>query len=111
MSIIEFRLDVYHHFPPDNTLLRAIANLEQHMSKQDDAINALQTAFDGFKTDISASLDNISADEANILAQLNALDGLSPANQAKVDQIVADMGALATKTKGIADSIPDVPSA
>lgn len=123
------RIDVFHHLaadvPKDSSLaqiLAGILKLEKQMSKQDDSINALKSAFDGFKADvgatmtsISGSLDNIVADEAAQTAKLDALDGLSPANQAVVDDVIAGMQAtsasltaVSEKAKGVADSIPDV---
>lgn len=102
----------FEHGGEDSKLLRQILKelgvLGEKMSKQDDSIKVLSDAFEGFKTDVSASLDNIAADEAGILAKLNALDGLTPENQAKVDSIVADFAVMSAKVKTLADSIPDV---
>ena len=113
MSVV-LHIDVTHHIlfesSPDSRLARileGVLKLENQMSKQDDSITALAAAFETIKGNMSTSLDNISADEAAILAKLNGLDDLTPANQAKVDSITADFTTLAAKTQAIADSIPD----
>lgn len=107
------RIDIYHHFCDTDSgiakLLAGFTQLEKALMKQDEAIQTLKTAFESFKADVNASLDNIAADETAILAKLGTLGDLTPANQEVIDSIVADMGALATKTKALADSIPDAP--
>jgi len=66
---------------------------------------------------VSAALDNIAADEKNLAkqitdlqAQLSAAGTLSAADQAALDSVATAAAAMAAKTQGIADAVPDLPA-
>lgn len=75
-----------------------------------DFVQAVQTAFDTVNT----NLDNIVADEANLLAEIQAFkdrgDSLSPEAQAALDSLVTNAQSLVSRTKSAADSVPDAPA-
>ncbi len=83
------------------------------MSKFDDFVTA-STAANGA---LSAALDNIVADEANVLQQLQDLKNqvgqgtgtLTPAQEASLDAAITQLNASVTKAQSIASSIPDLP--
>jgi uncharacterized coiled-coil protein SlyX len=129
-----FRIDVYHHFPEklaDDSkvllILQRLVDLETHMSKQDDAIDAAVAAANEKFTAIGSSLDtmaaaqtNIAADEAKILAELKTVptSDLTPENQAKLNGVISGLAALADRSAAqatafqtLADSLPDAPVA
>jgi len=107
------KIDVYHHivFGGQNSslILDAVEKLEKHLMTQDEAVAAFKAAADAQLTALDTALDNIAADEKAILDKLKTLGGLSPANQAILDQAVADLTNRVAKTKALADSIPDTP--
>lgn len=83
------------------------------MSAISDFAAATQASF----TAISASLDNISADEAalakmitDLQAQILASGTLSPEDTAALAAVTDAANSLAAKTKGIADAVPDAPA-
>jgi|ERR1035437_1437263 hypothetical protein len=84
------------------------------MSKITDFQATVQTQFDA----IGVSLDNISADEANLAKQITDLQTqianggstLTSADQAALDLVVSNATSLAAKTKTTADNVPDLPS-
>jgi hypothetical protein len=87
--------------------------IEKIMSKITDFSTVVQAQFDA----VTSSLDNIVSDEANLAKQISDLQAqiaaggstLTPEDQAALDTLAANAMALATKTKGIADSVPDLP--
>jgi hypothetical protein len=87
---------------------------EQIMSKITDFQTAVQASFDA----VTTSLDNIVTDEANLAKQISDLQAqiaaggstLTPVDQAALDTLAANATALAAKTKGIADAVPDLPT-
>lgn len=89
-----------------------LQKLEDHMSLQDDKIDAFVTQQNATNAATATALDNIAADEAKLQADLaaaiaGAAGDLSTANMAKL-QAVADAGAAQTaKIQAIADAIPD----
>jgi hypothetical protein len=84
------------------------------MSKITDFATAANTAF----TTISASLDNIVSDEANLAKQITDLknqlassgSNLTAEDQAALDAVVVSATTLATKTATIAEAVPDLPA-
>ena len=84
------------------------------MSKLTDFAATVQTQFDA----VNVSLDNIVADEANLAKQISDLtaqiaaggSNLTTEDQTALDKVNANATALATKTKAIADAVPDLPS-
>jgi SMC interacting uncharacterized protein involved in chromosome segregation len=94
----------------------ALASLEEHMSKVDDKITAFVTSVNDSFTQLGTSLDNISADEANLAKQIADLQAqiandpnsdLSPESQAKLDAVQTAAASMAVRTKTLADSVPD----
>ena len=94
-------------------ILAGIARLEKSMSAADTKITQFKAAVDAKFAVLSASLDNIAADEANILAQLKAIPpaDLSPESQASLAAVVTQLTAMADRSQALADSIPDTPAA
>jgi len=83
------------------------------MSAISDFAATVQTSFQS----VTAALDNIAADEANLAkqitdlqAQLSAAGTLSAADQAALDSVATAASAMAAKTQGIADNVPDLPA-
>lgn len=113
MFEITIKADIHIHASEQTKLEQILHKLEElntKMSKADDAITELNTAFQAFKTGMSTALDNIVQDEKNILAQLNTLGDLSPESKAIVEGIKTDMTAMVAREQATADSIPDVPA-
>jgi predicted phage tail protein len=81
------------------------------MALQDDQVQAFSDAVTAQLQQIGTSLDNIAADEANLLKQIQDLQAnageLTPDNQAKLQTIIDAATAMAQKTSGIADNVPD----
>lgn len=126
------RVDLHHYFhteakPPspnasfEHMVLESLSRLEFNAMKKDEAFQAIKAqndvlrgiATDGFKS-IGESLENIKADEARQTEKLNQLDDLSPAQQAIVDEVLADsktfgekVQAAADAVKGVADALPE----
>ena len=114
MFEITIKADIHIHDSSDDNkleeILRSLERLNAKMSKADDAIVELNTQFQSFKTGMTAALDNIVADEKNILAQLDTLGDLSPASKATVEAIKSDLTTMLAREQATADSIPDVPA-
>ena len=93
---------------------QVMKELRKIMSAITDFAAKTQTQFD----DITASLANIVADEANLAKQITDLQAqlaagsstLTPADQAALDTVVANATALASKTADIAAAVPDLPA-
>jgi uncharacterized coiled-coil protein SlyX len=106
-----FEIHHHHDCPASIEILQRLRQLEAHLSKQDDAIKAFSDKVTAQLTTISGNLDNIAADESNLakqIADLKANAGeLTPENQAALDAIAQQAADMATRTQGIADSIPD----
>lgn len=83
------------------------------MSAISDALAQTQAAL----AEVGVALDNIAADEANLAKQIQDLKDqinnsdsvLTPADQEALNTALATAQAMSTKTKGIADSVPDAP--
>lgn len=87
--------------------------LDKLMSKFDDFV-AAATANDA---KLTAALDNIIADEKVLLKeikdlkdQLSAGSGLTPAQEAQLDAVIAKMTNNVSKADGIAADVPDLPA-
>lgn len=108
---MDLRLDVYIHFSQEKEILVKLERLETQMSKADDAITDLGTAFSDFTSKMTAAMDNIVADEQAILAKLNALPAgeLSPASEATIQGIKDTLTTMLAREQGIAESIPEPP--
>ena len=83
------------------------------MSAISDFAAATQASFSA----ISASLDNIAADEANLAKQITDLQAqilasgtLSAEDLASLNDVANTASAMATKTAGIAAAVPDAPA-
>lgn len=117
--MVRIEVHHYHHIVPASSgdsklfeeIVARLVGLEKHMSKQDDASQAFQDQANAKLADLGKALDNISADEAKILADLQAVNAsaeLTPDNQAKLDAVLASLTDRVAKTQAIADSLPDV---
>ena len=84
------------------------------MSAVSDYAVKANTAF----TNINTSLDNIVADEVSLAKQISDLksqiaaggSNLTPEDQTALDTLATAGDALATKTKTMADAVPDLPA-
>lgn len=117
------RLDVFFHNFEDDAILRALLNLERHMSEQDKKIAEFKASMDAQLATLGKTLDdqaaaqsNIAADEQAILKKLGEINeqDLSPANQAVLADLLSQVTAVAQKSqaqadslKALADSLPD----
>jgi hypothetical protein len=113
--MVAIRIDVYHHVHEveDSSTLGMILNgihqLEKKMSLADDKITQFKADVDAKFAVLSGALDNIAADEARILAQLQTIPpaDLSPESQSTLAAVVTQLTAMADRSQTLADSIPD----
>jgi hypothetical protein len=99
-------------------ILHKLKKIERKLEKIMSAVSDYATRANLAFTNISASLDNIVTDEANLAKQISDLVAqiaaggsvLIPADQTALDTLAAAGDALATKTKSIADAVPDLPA-
>ncbi len=81
------------------------------MSKFDDFVTASTSA----NTALASALDNVIADQANLLQQIVDLKNqigtgtLSPAQEQQLDSIIASQTAVVNKATALAAQVPDLP--
>ncbi len=99
------------------TVLCTLMSIEGKVNKMSEQIDTLAAEFTTAFTEISTALDNIATDEAALAAQITdlvaqlATAGLNAADFDKLVTVRNAATALAVRTKGIADAVPDVPPA
>ncbi len=79
------------------------------------AVAAFKAQVDPILTGIGTDLDNIAADEAGLAAKIAALQAIIDAGNSTLDpeataalaDILTTAQSMATKTKAIADAVPD----
>jgi uncharacterized coiled-coil protein SlyX len=105
------RIDVYHHSVEARCeVMRRLDALDNKIDLSMETIMATLEELNAAFATISSAVDKVSADTENLLAQLAAIPpgGLTPEQQAAIDQAVASATAIADRLKAIDDKVPDV---
>jgi hypothetical protein len=105
------RIDVYHHSVEARCeVMRRLDALDNKIDLVMETIMATLEELNAAFATISSAVDKVSADTENLLAQLAAIPpgGLTPEQQAAIDQAVASATAIADRLKAIDDKVPDV---
>ncbi len=110
------KMEIGHLSVADVTILQKLEELLTLGRKMNADIKAFKDAVDAQFTALGASLDNIAADEAGLAKAIEDLKAqiaagtsvLSAEDKAALDSVSFAATRLATHTKDIADSVPDV---
>jgi hypothetical protein len=105
------RIDVFHHSVEARCeVMRRLDALDNKIDLSMETIMATLEELNATFATISSAVDKVSADTENLLAQLAAIPpgGLTPEQQAAIDQAVASATAIADRLKAIDDKVPDV---
>jgi uncharacterized coiled-coil protein SlyX len=104
------RIDVFHHSVEARCeVMRRLDALDNKIDLSMETIMATLEELNATFATISSAVDKVSADTENLLAQLAAIPpgGLTPEQQAAIDQAVASATAIADRLKAIDDKVPD----
>lgn len=108
---VDIHLHIHHHY---DALLGQLERMEERMSQIDDKLTAFQTAVNDAFAKVDTALANITADETNLLQQIeelkNSLTDLTPDQQAKLDAVVTAANDMAARTQAVADAVPEPPT-
>ena len=87
-----------------------VVRLLKKILKKEDIIMATLQELGPILASISSEVDKVSADTDNLLAQLAAIPtgGLTPEQQAALDEAVTSATAIAARLQVIDDKVPDV---
>lgn len=109
------RIDVYHHLP-DEADPRWLAALKAHitstgeqiMTTVTDAIDAVKAAADTHAAVLGDAISNLAQDIGQLQAEIASLQAgstLSAEDQAKLDSIVENLGAIADQAKTLSEVV------
>jgi hypothetical protein len=104
----------FHHSPEARCeVMRRLESMDGKIdlvSEETETIMATLEELNAVFAVISSSLDKVSADTDNVLAQLANIPpgGLTPEQQAAIDSAVSSATAIADRLKAIDEKVPDV---
>jgi hypothetical protein len=108
-------MNIHHHYYHHSVearceVMRRLDDLDNKIDLVMETIMATLEELNAAFATISSAVDKVSADTENLLAQLAAIPpgGLTPEQQAAIDQAVASATAIADRLKAIDDKVPDV---